>query len=213
MNIVVIDYGSGNLRSAAKALEFAADVVGEKISVTISSNPDELKKADKIVLPGQGSFGDSMRGLTEPPDLLDTLNYSVQTRGVPFLGICVGMQLMSAGGLEYGYHEGLGWFSGTVRRMCPNDDKFKIPHMGWNDILINKPHPIFNGIKTGNHCYFVHSFAYDAKDGADVIASIDYGGTVTAAIAKENMIGMQFHPDKSQTIGIQILANFLIWEP
>ena len=213
MNIVVIDYGSGNLRSAAKALEFAAEVAGESVSVIISSDPNEVKKADKIVLPGQGAFGDSMSGLTEPLGLLDSLNDAVHGRAVPFLGICVGMQLMSTGGLEYGYHKGLGWLGGTVRRIRPKDQKLKIPHMGWNNLLINNPHPILNGIKSGTHCYFVHSFAYESEDSGEVIACIDYGGTVTAAIAKENMVGMQFHPDKSQAAGIQILANFIVWKP
>ena len=213
MNVVVIDYGSGNLRSAAKALEVAAGIAGKSVSVIISSNPDVLRKADKVVLPGQGAFGDSMRGLTERSGLLDSLNDAIHNRAVPFLGICVGMQLMSVGGLEHGYHKGLGWFSGTVQRMCPKDQKFKIPHMGWNDIFINKPHPILSGVKSGTDCYFVHSFAYETANSDEVIACTDYGGTITAAIAKENMAGMQFHPDKSQAVGIQILANFIVWKP
>jgi len=213
MKILVIDYGSGNLRSAAKAVETAARDSAGAVSVTVSADAGDLRDADRIVLPGQGAFGDCMAGLAGLDGMLESLNDAVLNRAVPFLGICVGMQLMAAHGIEHGDHTGLGWFPGTVRRLTPSDPACKIPHMGWNDLVVDKPHPVLGGLPTGSHLYFVHSYAYDAIRDDEVIAHVDYGGFVTAAIGRDNMIGTQFHPDKSQAAGLRLLANFIGWRP
>lgn len=217
MDIVVIDYGSGNLRSAAKAIEAAADNARGDFSVTVTGDADRVARADRIVLPGQGAFGDCMAGLGDIGGMVEALNESVCQRAVPFFGICVGMQLMARSGIEHGDHAGLGWFSGRVERLDPDDAALKIPHMGWNDLEFgDAPHPVLQNIGNRPHAYFVHSYAYRPEaesSGGEVLATVDYGGTVTAAIGRDNMIGTQFHPDKSQATGIRILQNFLDWRP
>lgn len=213
MKILVIDYGSGNLRSAAKSLEAAAKLTDKNVSVLVSDKASDLSDADKIVLPGQGAYGDCMRGLHGVDGLLEALNSAVLDRGVPFLGICVGMQLMAARGIEHGDHKGLGWFPGLVSGLDPVIKTLKIPHMGWNNLTIVRNHPVFEGLPRDAHVYFVHSFAYQPDQADEVIANVDYGGPVTAAIGNRNLLGVQFHPDKSQSIGLKILANFINWHP
>ncbi len=213
MKILVIDYGSGNLRSAAKSLEAAAKLTHKNVSVLVSDKASDLSDADKIVLPGQGAYGDCMRGLHGVDGLLEALNSAVFDRGVPFLGICVGMQLMAARGIEHGDHTGLGWFPGLVSGLDPVIKTLKIPHMGWNNLTMVRTHPVFEGLPRDAHVYFVHSFAYQPDQADEVIANVDYGGPVTAAIGNGNLLGVQFHPDKSQAIGLKILANFINWHP
>ncbi len=213
MKILVIDYGSGNLRSAAKSLEAAAKLTDKNVSVLVSDKASDLSDADKIVLPGQGAYGDCMRGLRGVDGLLEALNSAVLDKGVPFLGICVGMQLMAARGIEHGDHKGLGWFPGLVSGLDPVIKTLKIPHMGWNNLTMVRTHPVFEGLPRDAHVYFVHSFAYQPDQADEVIANVDYGGPVTAAIGNGNLLGVQFHPDKSQAIGLKILANFINWHP
>ena len=213
MKIIVIDYGSGNLRSAARAVETAANSVTRNSNVKVSSEVVDLKEADRIILPGQGSFGDCMNGLAALDGMLECLEVAVIQRGVPFMGICVGMQLMAAKGLEHGERSGLGWFPGSVGRLQPSDNTLKIPHMGWNDLTFHRIHPVFSGLPKGPHMYFVHSYAYTANDHDEIIAHADYGGLISAAIGRDNLIGVQFHPDKSQEQGLKVLANFVVWQP
>jgi imidazole glycerol-phosphate synthase subunit HisH len=205
LTTLVIDYGSGNLRSAAKALAAAGG------DVRISADPAEVSRAARIVLPGVGAFADCRAGLDRLPGMVETLTDAVCHKGRPFLGICVGMQLMAEEGLEHGRHPGLGWIAGEVRTIAPRP--FKIPHMGWNELHLARPHPLFAGIAEGAHAYFVHSFQLVLNDDADLLASADYAGPITAAIARGNMLGVQFHPEKSQATGIKLLANFLAWRP
>jgi len=209
--VALIDYGSGNLRSAEKALARAASehVTGHEIIVT--SDPDVVAKADRIVLPGVGAFADCMRGLSAVNGMTDALMQSVIKGGKPFLGICVGMQLMARVGREFGDTSGLGWIDGEVVRLEPNDPSLKIPHMGWNELHIVQPHPVLDGIDEGAHAYFVHSFELRARE--HILATTDYGGAVTAMVGRDNLVGTQFHPEKSQSVGLQLLANFLAWAP
>jgi len=212
MLTAVIDYGSGNLRSAAKAFERAAgDLGGERVIVT--SRPDEVAAADRIVLPGQGAFADCRRGLAAVPGLEDAICEAVIARGRPFFGICVGMQLMADRGREFEVVDGLGWIGGEVVAIEPADRSFKIPHMGWNELSIVHQHPVFAGVGDGTHTYFVHSFHFAVADEADLLATADYAQAVTAAIGRDNMIGTQFHPEKSQEAGLRLIANFLRWRP
>ena len=214
MSVALIDYGSGNLHSARKAFERAAMQHGTAIDVT--SDPDRVRAADRIVLPGVGAFADCMAGLRAVPGMLDVLDEAVRGRGRPFLGICVGMQLMASRGLEHDETAGLGWIEGDVGLIQPADDDLKIPHMGWNTIEPHRPHPLLEGITTGNdglHAYFVHSFHLQPADASDVVASCSYGGAVTAMVAKDNMAGTQFHPEKSQALGLALIGNFLSWSP
>jgi glutamine amidotransferase len=212
--LVMVDYGSGNLRSAAKALERAAAERGLSVDVNVTSNADDVRRADRIVLPGVGAFGDCRAGLDALPGMIAALEESVKVRAVPFLGICVGMQLMATRGLEHGEHKGLGWIGGTVAALAPSDSALKVPHMGWNDLrLSNPPHPLFAGIPAGSHAYFVHSFALAPDASEDAVATVDYGGPVVAAVARANMAGTQFHPEKSQALGLKLIANFLGWRP
>ncbi len=211
MRTALIDYGSGNIASAAKALARAAGDSNHEITVT--ADPDRIREADRIVLPGVGAFADCMRGLNAVAGLVDALNESVIARGKPFLGICVGMQLMARDGREFGIHKGLGWIDGEVLPLTPSDSLLKIPHMGWNELAVVKPHPLFAGIKPGAHAYFVHSFEMKPEVRDDLLATTDYGGPVTAAVGHGNMVGTQFHPEKSQEVGLRILANFLAWKP
>lgn len=213
MKVAIIDYGSGNLRSAAKSFERAAKEQSLSANVHVTGDSDDIARADRIVLPGVGAFADCKAGLEAVDGLHDALNDAVLTKGRPFLGICVGMQLMSDVGHEFGDTPGLGWIAGDVTALKPDDAALKIPHMGWNDLQIATPHPVFDGIKDGEHAYFVHSYQFKTKDPAHVLARVDYGGPVTAAVGRDNMIGTQFHPEKSQALGLHFIANFLKWAP
>jgi len=202
---VVIDYGSGNLRSAAKALAAAG------ADVKFSAEAADLASAEHIVLPGVGAFADCRAGLARLPGMIEMLEKVVHRAGRPFLGICVGMQLMADAGLEHGRHPGLGWIAGEVVHLAPRP--VKIPHMGWNELTLARAHPLFAGIADGAHGYFVHSYHLRLADPADLLASCDYAGPLTAAVARDNMAGVQFHPEKSQATGLRLLANFLAWRP
>jgi glutamine amidotransferase len=216
MTIAIVDYGSGNLHSAAKA--FARAGAGREVLVT--SRADDIARAEHIVLPGVGAFGDCAAGLKALPGMIEALEENVIARGKPFLGTCVGMQLMAVRGLEHGSHEGLGWIEGEVRVIeCEGQKWFgdlslRVPHMGWNELSFPGPaHAIFAGIEAGAHAYFVHSYRFAAGDPALVLAEVDYGGPVTAAVGRDNMVGTQFHPEKSQSVGLALIANFLAWRP
>jgi len=213
MTIAVIDYGSGNLRSAAKACERAAADIGIGDSVVVTSRPEEILAADRVVLPGQGAFADCRRGVAAVPGLEEALREAVIARGRPFLGICVGMQLMAERGLEFGIVDGFGWIAGEVVAIEPNDPTLKIPHMGWNELTPRSDHPVLAGLPAGTHVYFVHGFELYPSDPANVLAETDYGGPIVAAVGRDNLIGTQFHPDKSQGAGLLFIANFLRWRP
>jgi imidazole glycerol-phosphate synthase subunit HisH len=216
MTVAIVDYGSGNLRSAAKAIERAARETGADDRVLVTSNPREVADADRVVLPGVGAFADCRAGLYGVPGMVDTLQRAVIEQGKPFLGICVGMQLMATSGMEFGETPGLGWIEGTVRRIEPHDAALKIPHMGWNAITPLRDHPLLDGMTYGEnaaHAYFVHSFGFAPDNSSDILATTDYGGVMVAAVARGNMAGTQFHPEKSQALGINLLANFLEWRP
>lgn len=215
-NTVIIDYGSGNLHSAAKALERAARESAGEYRIRVTADPHDVAAADRIVLPGVGAYADCKHGLDAIPGMVEALNRAVTEDARPFLGICVGMQLMATRGLEFGVTEGLGWIAGEVRALEPADPALKIPHMGWNTLSVRDPHPLLNGIKTGPdglHAYFVHSYHLVASSPDDVIAETSYGGPVTAIVGKGNIAGTQFHPEKSQRLGLKLLANFLSWRP
>lgn len=213
---VIIDYGSGNLHSAHKALERAAAECGSDHEIVLTQDPDQVRAAERIVLPGVGAFGDCRAGLMAIPGLLEALRDAVETGGRPFLGICVGMQLMATRGLEFGVHKGLSWLEADVRQIELADPALKIPHMGWNTIDVVREHPLLEGIATGDnglHAYFVHSYHMACVDRGDVIAETQYGGAVTAMVGRDNKVGTQFHPEKSQALGLRLLANFLTWRP
>jgi glutamine amidotransferase len=210
---VIIDYGSGNLRSAAKAFARAAHDSGFGGAVKVTAEAADLADASHIVLPGVGAFADCMRGLRAVPGMVEALTREVRHRHKPFLGICVGMQLLASRGLEHGVHEGLGWLAGDVKRLEPADRTLKIPHMGWNELTVEQPHPLFAGLSTGDHAYFVHSYHFEPAD-ADVVGlTTDYGGRLVAAVVRGNIAGTQFHPEKSQEAGLRLIANFLHWTP
>jgi glutamine amidotransferase len=216
MTVAIIDYGSGNLHSAAKAFERAARESGLDAAVSVTSDPDAVRRADRIVLPGVGAFADCRRGLDGVPGMVEALTETVRRRGRPFIGVCVGMQLMATRGLEYETTFGLDWIPGDVTPIRPGDPGLKIPHMGWNTLEARRDHPILAGIPTGPdglHAYFVHSYALDARDPADVVAVTDYGGPITGIVGRDNMVGTQFHPEKSQALGLRLIANFLRWQP
>ncbi|MBN9091135.1 MAG: imidazole glycerol phosphate synthase subunit HisH [Reyranella sp.] len=213
MTVAIVDYGSGNLRSAAKAFERAAREAGTNERVLVTANPREVEQADRIVLPGVGAFADCRAGLYGVPGMVDVLQREVIDRGKPFLGICVGMQLMATRGVEYGIHAGLDWIAGDVVRLSPAGEHLKIPHMGWNELTDLKPHPLLEGIATRDHAYFVHSFQLKASEPATLLATTEYGGTVTAVVGRDNLAGTQFHPEKSQATGLRLIANFLRWKP
>jgi glutamine amidotransferase len=219
MSVVVIDYGSGNLRSAAKALERAAAGTGNRAgngtaAIEVSADPAALDAAERIVLPGVGAFGACMAGLAALPGMLDALEENVIRRAKPFLGICIGMQLMARRSIEHGSHRGLGWIAGEVTPIAPQDPALKIPHMGWNELdLVAPKHKLLEGIETGDHAYFVHSFAMQCEAPADILARADYGGGLVAICGRDNLVGTQFHPEKSQRTGLMLLANFLAWRP
>jgi glutamine amidotransferase len=217
MTVAIVDYGSGNLRSAAKAIERAARESGADDRVLVTSDPREVAAADRVVLPGVGAFADCRAGLYGVPGMVDTLQRAVIEQGRPFLGICVGMQLMATRGVEYGVHAGLDWIQGDVVRIDPHGatgkDHLKIPHMGWNELSALKPHALLEGIAAGDHAYFVHSFQLKASRPETVLALTDYGGPVTAVVGRDNLAGTQFHPEKSQATGLRLIANFLRWRP
>ena len=216
MTVALIDYGSGNLHSAHKAFERAAHEAGIATAVVVTSDPEQVRGAERVVLPGVGAFADCMAGLAAVPGMLEALTETVRQRGRPFLGICVGMQLMATRGLEHEETAGLGWIGGDVRPIEIADPALKIPHMGWNTLDVRRPHPLLADIATGEtglHAYFVHSFHLDAQDAQDVVATAPYGAPVTAVLGKDNMAGTQFHPEKSQTLGLALIANFLRWSP
>ena len=216
MLVAIIDYGSGNLHSAAKAFERAAREAGSKLAVKVTSNADDVRAAERIVLPGVGAFADCKQGLAAIPGMIEALEESVRQRGKPFLGICVGLQLMAERGLEHGVTPGLGWIEGEVRAIEPSDPSLKIPHMGWNTLKLAREHALFGGIPTGDaglNAYFVHSYhLVPAREDA-LVATADYAGPVTAFVAKDNVAGSQFHPEKSQKLGLALIANFLKWKP
>jgi len=216
MHVAIIDYGSGNLHSAAKAFERAAREGGSELAIKVTARPEDVADADRIVLPGVGAFADCKRGLEEVPGMIDALEEAVQERGKPFLGICVGLQLMAERGLEHGVTPGLGWIKGEVRAIAPSDPDLKVPHMGWNTLRVVRSNPLLEGVPTGEgglHAYFVHSYHLVPEVKDDLVASTDYGGPITAFIAKDNMAGTQFHPEKSQKLGLALIANFLRWKP
>ena len=216
MNVAIVDYGSGNLHSAAKAFERAARESGFDKPIAVTRDPDAVAKAERVVLPGVGAFADCKRGLEAIPGMVDALTDSVIKKGKPFFGICVGMQLMAERGHEHQVTPGFGWIEGEVDKIAPSDPALKIPHMGWNTLKVDTPHALLRDIPTGAdglHAYFVHSFHFVPADRANVVAETDYGGPVTAFIAKDNMAGTQFHPEKSQTLGLKLIANFLKWRP
>jgi imidazole glycerol-phosphate synthase subunit HisH len=214
--VAIIDYGSGNLHSAAKAFERAAHDSGMPANILVTDAPAVVAKADRIVLPGVGAFADCKRGLDAVPGMRATLDDAVHKRGQPFLGICVGMQLLASRGLEFETTQGLGWIDGDVTLIESNDPSLKIPHMGWNTLTVHNPHALLKGIQTGPnglHAYFVHSFHLKVAHRPDVIADTDHGGPVTALVARNNIAGTQFHPEKSQELGLRLIANFLAWKP
>lgn len=216
MSVAIIDYGSGNLHSAAKALERAARDGGSGAAVALTADPDVVAKADRVVLPGVGAFADCKRGLAAVPGMIEALEAVVHERGRPFLGICVGMQLLATRGLEHGICDGLDWIGGDVAAIEPSDAALKIPHMGWNTLHVAKPHPLLDGIPTGPdgwHAYFVHSYGFRPASDGDVVATTDYGGAIPAIVGRGPIAGTQFHPEKSQRLGLALLANFLRWSP
>lgn len=214
--VAIIDYGSGNLHSAAKAFERAARESEVPSQILVTSRVEDVATADRIVLPGVGAYADCKRGLLAVPGLAEAMTGAVRDKGRPFLGICVGMQLMATRGLEFEVTQGLAWVPGEVRAIAPSDPTLKIPHMGWNNLNPIRPHAILQDIPTGPdglHAYFVHSFQLAAASRDDVVAETDYGGPVTAIVARDNMVGTQFHPEKSQRLGLKLIGNFLNWRP
>ena len=214
--VAIIDYGSGNLHSAAKAFERAAREGDADATIVVTSDPKAVAAADRIVLPGVGAFADCKRGLESVPGMRDALETAVTRQARPFLGICVGMQLMATRGLEFEVTDGLDWIAGEVRAIKPADPSLKIPHMGWNTLNVVNAHALLEGIKTGPdglHAYFVHSYQLVPEQRSAILAETDYGGPVTALVARDNMAGTQFHPEKSQTLGLKLIANFLKWRP
>ncbi len=208
MKVAIIDYGAGNLRSAAKAFERASD---NHARIIVTHNARDVREADYIVLPGQGAFADCMRGLQNVPGMVEALNHAVLEKGHPFLGICVGMQLLAEAGNEHGRHKGLGWIKGEVNKLTPADPAYKVPHMGWNQLKLLSPrHALLKDLGHAPFVYFLHSYALDTKQ---PLATADYAGPITAMVANENIAGTQFHPEKSQKTGLQLIANFLDWRP
>lgn len=210
---MIVDYGSGNLRSAAKAFERAAAAIGLNAEVCVTGQPSDVLRASHVVLPGVGAFGDCRRGLARVEGLDEALTEAVLRRGLPFLGICVGMQLLADTGLEHGTHAGLGWIHGDVALLPAARNGLKVPHMGWNELQIHADHPVLRGLGAGAHAYFVHSYGFRAADHAHQLAHVDYGGPVTAIVGRDNLLGTQFHPEKSQEVGLHLIANFLQWRP
>jgi len=215
VTVAIVDYGSGNLHSAAKAFERAAQDL-DRQAIVVTDNPDLVASADRVVLPGVGAFADCRRGLDAVDGMVAALDEVVRRKGRPFFGICVGMQLLAERGREYEVTEGLGWIAGEVDRITPNDASLKIPHMGWNTLNVVQPHPLLEGLPLGpegRHAYFVHSYQLKPSNRADLVAEAEYGGPVTAVVARDNIFGTQFHPEKSQRFGLALIANFLKWKP
>ncbi len=216
MTVAVVDYGSGNLHSAAKAFERAAHDAGLDQPIIVTADPAAVARADRVVLPGVGAFADCRRGLDAVDGKVAALEEAVRRKGRPFFGICVGMQLLAERGREYEVTEGLGWIPGEVDRIAPTDPSLKIPHMGWNTLDVARAHPLLGDLQFGArglHAYFVHSYQLKPAEPADLVAAADYGGAVTAIVARDNMVGTQFHPEKSQRLGLALIANFLKWKP
>ncbi len=214
MTVAIIDYGSGNLRSAAQAFERAAGEAGGGTIVRVTADPDVVRHADRVVLPGVGAFADCKQGLDALDGMTDALEEAVIRNGRPFLGICVGMQLMAERGREYGTTPGLGWIPGEVVPMAPADPSVKVPHMGWNALDFREPrHPVLAGLAPGAHAYFVHGYHLVCHDQDHVKATVDHGGPVTAVVGRDNLMGTQFHPEKSQAVGLSVIARFLAWTP
>jgi len=216
VSVAIVDYGSGNLHSAAKAFERAARETAPDQAIVVTRDPEAVRRAERVVLPGVGAFADCRRGLDAIPGMMDALEESVRRKGRPFFGICVGMQLMAERGREHEVTDGFGWIAGEVDKIAPADATLKIPHMGWNTLDALKPHPLFEGISLGPqglHAYFVHSYELKPANRADLLAQTDYGGPITAVVGRENMVGTQFHPEKSQRLGLALIANFLKWKP
>ncbi len=218
MTLAIVDYGSGNLRSAAKALERASLESGRDEVIAVTSDPDVVAKASRVVLPGVGAFAACQQGLASLPGMIDALEEAVLRRGQPFLGICVGMQLMAEHGREHGTHEGLAWLAGEVLPLVPEGEPgaaaLKVPHMGWNDIsILEQDHPVLDGFARRPHFYFVHSYHFRPENPKDMLAAFDYGGRFAAVVGRDNLFGTQFHPEKSQAAGLRLLSNFLRWTP
>jgi imidazole glycerol-phosphate synthase subunit HisH len=216
VSVAIVDYGSGNLHSAAKAFERAAQDAGLQQPIVVTNDPSVVAAADRVVLPGVGAFADCRRGLDAVDGMVAALEEAVRRNGRPFFGICVGMQLLAERGREYEVTPGLGWIAGEVDRIAPNDPNLKIPHMGWNTLNVDRAHPLLDGLMLGPqglHAYFVHSYELKVADRADLVAEADYGGPVTAIVARDNIVGTQFHPEKSQRLGLALIANFLKWKP
>ena len=211
--VALIDYGSGNLASAEKALVAAARAGGDRLRVVVTDRPDEVVGADRVVLPGVGAFAACMGALSERDGLIEAITQAVRQDGKPFIGLCVGMQLLATRGLEFGETPGLDWIAGEVRRLSPAGHQFKVPHMGWNALTGVADHPLFAGLPDGSHMYFTHSFAFYPDEKVSTAASVDHGGVFTAAVARDNIAGVQFHPEKSQAAGLRLLHNFLEWKP
>jgi glutamine amidotransferase len=210
MIVAIVDYGAGNLRSAEKALAKAA---GDSARVVVTADPDAVRKADRVVLPGVGAFADCRRGLVSLPGMVEALEEVALKQARPFLGICVGMQLMASVGVEFGEHKGLDWIKGKVVALDPADRSLRIPQMGWNNLDLKRVHPALTDTRSGDHAYFVHSYHFVAERPEDVIATVEYGGPVTAVIGRDNLLGVQFHPEKSQHVGLALLKRFLKWIP
>ena len=216
MTVAIVDYGSGNLHSAAKAFERAAHDAGIDQPIVVTDDPRVVAAADRVVLPGVGAFADCRRGLDAVDGMVEALDEAVHQKGRPFFGICVGMQLLAERGREYQVTEGLGWIAGEVDRITPADPNLKIPHMGWNTLNVTRPHKLVEGLTfgpDGRHAYFVHSYEFKVAQRADLVAQADYGGPITAIVARDNLVGTQFHPEKSQKLGLALIANFLTWKP
>ncbi len=212
MTTVLIDYDSGNLHSAQKAFErMAADVNAGDVIVT--GDPDVVARADRVVLPGDGAFPHCHAELHGISGLAEAIIEAVEQRAVPFLGICVGMQMLARRGFEYEETPGFGWIDADIHKIAPTDPAMPVPHMGWNDLVIETPHPVLNGISSGDHAYFVHSWAMQMADPAQRLAHCDYAGDITAVVGRDTIVGMQFHPEKSQDAGLRMIANFLTWTP
>jgi glutamine amidotransferase len=216
VSVAIVDYGSGNLHSAAKAFERAAHEARHDRPIVVTADPAAVARADRVVLPGVGAFADCRRGLDAIPGMVEALEEAVRRKGRPFFGICVGMQLLAERGREYEVTEGLGWIEGEVDRITPDDQNLKIPHMGWNTLTLARPHPLVEGLELGpqgRHAYFVHSYQLRPSRPANLVAQADYGGAVTAIVGRDNIVGTQFHPEKSQKLGLALIANFLRWKP
>ena len=211
MLTALVDYESGNLHSAEKAFQRMAAETGAG-QVIVTDRPEDVARADRVVLPGDGAFPACRAALDAQTGMFEAISEAV-TAGKPFLGICVGMQMLATWGREYRDTEGFGWIAGDVVRIAPSDPRLKVPHMGWNDLVIDRAHPVLDGIQTGDHAYFVHSYHFRATHREDRLAHVDYGGDIAAIVGRDNIVGTQFHPEKSQATGLRLIANFLRWRP